>query len=189
MRALTCARSLFCLAASLAYGCVQPGQGEPGENDQDPHQPGEVLGFFAVNGKLGDDTCGADSLSAPAQWDFEVKLSREGSTLYWLNGREAIVGDIDSSGRFGFETHLDLLLAPKHGAAKGCTVVRSDSASGTLKSSASLSGELTYAYAATSDSDCSELITGSGNGGNANGVPLALPCSLSYALKGDRVSE
>jgi len=137
-----------------------------------------------VTGKLGDDTCGADSLSAPAKWDFQVKLSREGSTLYWLNGREAIVGDIDKSGHFAFETHLDLLLADARGAAKGCTVVRSDSASGSLDSAeSSFTGELSYAYAGTSDSDCSALPLGS------DGLPLALPCSLTYSLSGDRVSD
>jgi len=92
----------------------------------------------------------AESLSAPAKWDFQVKLSREGSTLYWLNGREAIVGDIDKSGRFAFETHLDVPLADTHGAAKGCTIVRSDSASGALDNAeSSFKGALTYAYAAT----------------------------------------
>lgn len=148
--------------------------------NQDPHQPGKALGAFSVSGKLGQDTCGADSLAAPAKWDFEVKLSREGSTLYWLNGREAIVGDIDKSGHFGFETHLDLPLAETHGAAKGCTVVRSDSASGSLDSAeSSFSGSLSYAYAATVESDCSALPLGS------SGLPLALPCSLTYALEAE----
>jgi hypothetical protein len=179
MRATTRACCLLLLAASLLAGCVQPG--EEAEDHQDPHQPGQEVGFFSVTGKLGDDTCGADSLNAPAKWDFQVKLSREGSTLYWLNGREAIVGDIDKSGRFAFETHLDLPLTETRGAAKGCTVVRSDSASGALESSeSSFSGELSYGYAATMDSDCSALPLGSG------GLPLALPCSLTYALSAAR---
>jgi hypothetical protein len=186
MRAATRARCFLflasCACACVTAGCVQPG--EQAEDDQDPHQPGEALGFFSVTGKLGDDTCGAESLSAPATWSFQVKLSREGTTLYWLNGREAIVGDIDKSGSFAFETHLDLPLAEKHGAAKGCTIVRSDSASGALATSQdSLRGKLSYAYAATTDSDCSEFATGT------SGLPLALPCSMTYALNGERVSE
>jgi hypothetical protein len=57
--------------------------------------------------------------------------------------------------------------------------VRRDSASGKLASSStSLTGKLTYAYDATSDSDCSEFITGT------NGSPVALPCSMTYALTG-----
>ena len=175
MRAFT--RACCVLFACALTGCVAPG--EQTLDDQDPHQPGDALGDFAVTGKLGDDSCGADSLNAPSTWNFEVKLSREGSTLYWLNGREAIVGDIDKSGRFAFETHLDVQLAEKHGAAKGCTIVRRDLASGThASSSTSLTGKLTYAYDATSDSDCSELITGT------NGSPVTLPCAMTYALTG-----
>jgi hypothetical protein len=172
---------LFACASALA-GCVAPG--EQTLDDQDPHQPGDALGDFAVTGKLGDDSCGADSLNAPSTWNFQVKLSREGNTLYWLNGREAIVGDIDKSGHFAFETHLDLPLAAKHGAAKGCTIVRRDSASGTLaSSSASLSGKLSYAYDATTDSDCAEFATGT------SGAPLLLPCQMTYALTGARIAE
>lgn len=182
MRAATRARCFLLLASCAAFGCVAPG--EQTLDDQDPHQPGDALGSFSVTGKLGDDTCGAESLSAPATWSFQVKLSREGSTLYWLNGREAIVGDIDKRGSFGFQTHIDLPLAEKHGAAKGCTMVRSDSASGALTGSeSSFTGKLSYAYAATADSDCSEFVTGT------SGLPVGLPCSMTYALSGARVSE
>ena len=178
MRASTRARCVLFIAASVAFGgCVQPG--EQAQDDQNPHEPGDALGSFAVTGKLGDDSCGAENMNAPLTWNFEVKLSREGSTLYWLNGREAIVGDIDKSGRFEFETHLDLPLAPKRGAAKGCTIVRRDIASGALSSSSSeLSGKLTYAYDATADSECAEFVTGT------SGAPLALPCRMTYALSG-----
>jgi hypothetical protein len=177
MRAVTRARSFLFVAAFATFGCVAPG--EQMLDDQDPHQPGDELGSFAMIGKLGADDCGADALNAPQTWSFQVKLSRNGTTLYWLNGREAIVGDIDKSGRFSFETHLDLPLSGKRGAARGCTIVRRDSASGTLASSStSLSGKLTYAYEATSDSDCLELITGT------EGSPVALPCSMTYALTG-----
>jgi hypothetical protein len=179
MRAFT--RALFVLfVATLCAGCVAP-EDQP-LDDQDPHQPGEALGAFSVTGKLGDDTCGADSLAAPSKWVFDVKLSREGSTLYWLNGREAITGDIDSHGRFGFDTHIDLPMSAQHGAYKGCTVVRTDSASGTLASK-SFTGALSYSYAQSPGSDCSALPLGSG------GLPLALPCSLTYALSGDLVSD
>lgn len=184
MRAATRALCFLLVASCSIAGCVQPG--EQAEDDQDPHQPGEALGFFAVTGKLGDDTCGAESLNAPAKWSFQVKLSREGTTLYWLNGKEAIVGDIDNAGSFAFETHLDLPLSEKHGAAKGCTIVRSDSANGALRgadSESSLSGKLSYAYAATTDSDCSEFATGT------SGLPLALPCSMTYALTGARIGD
>jgi hypothetical protein len=180
MRAFTRVRFAFlCAISCVAFGCVQ----EPQEalDDQDPHAPGELIGFFSVTGKLADDSCGAESLNAPAKWDFEVKLSREGGTLYWLNGREAIVGDIDGKGAFSFATHLDLPMSEQHGAVKGCTVVRGDSASGSLVSNDTLSGTLTYAYDAKPGSDCSALPLG------ADGLPLALPCALSYRLSGERI--
>ena len=177
MRAFTPARFAFvCAAASLGLGCMQ--QPQEGLDDQDPHAPGELIGFFSVAGKLGNDSCGADSLNAPAQWDFNVKLSREGSVLYWLNGREAITGDIDRNGTFSFATHLDLPMSTAQGAVKGCTVVRSDSAAGSLAGNDSFTGKLSYAYSAKTGTDCSALPLG------ADGLPLALPCSLTYRLSG-----
>lgn len=158
---------------------------QPGElGDENPREPGEVLGFFSVEGTLADDSCGAESLSAPEKWSFDVKLSRDGSTLYWLNGREAIVGDIDAADRFGFETQVDVTVAAKRGAFKGCVMQRRDTAAGALRDGlSSFTGKLTYAYAEKSGSDCSEFETG------ADGMPAALPCELSYALEGARVSE
>lgn len=179
MRALTRALRLLSLALIGASGCANPGE----LGDEDPKAPGEVLGFYTLSGKLSDDSCGAESLNAPSEWSFEVKLSRDGSTLYWLNGREGIVGTIDKSGSFEFATHLDLPLAEARGAVKGCTIVRTDSAAGALASSAeSLDMKLTYAYRAKADSDCSEFTTGT------DGMPQVLPCSLTYTLGGQRVA-
>jgi hypothetical protein len=183
MRALTRARSFLFLALTLgACGCMQVGDQDL--DDQDPHQPGEAIGAFSVVGKLNKDSCGADNLGAPAKWSFDLKLSREGSVLYWLNGREAIVGEIDKSGRFEFSTRVEVPLSEQHGAAKGCVMVRRDVASGELTSSSSkLTGELSYSYDAASGSDCAELALG------ADGQPVALPCTLGYALSGSRVDD
>lgn len=178
MRIATRAFRVLFVGCLFTTGCMELGQDQQTEQ-QDPKAPGEVLGFFAVSGTLQSDTCSAPSLNAPDKWSFDVKLSRDGSTLYWLNGREGIVGDIDASGAFEFETRVDTKLADRRGAVKGCTIVRRDSASGSLKDSA-LRGKLTYAYSQTSDSDCSEQTTG------ADGTPFALPCSLTYSLKGLR---
>lgn len=183
MRAITRARWLLWTVTCLTCGgCVDPSQ--QALDDQDPHQPGDALGSYAITGKLGDDSCGAASLNAPERWTFDVKLSRQGSTLYWLNGREAIVGDIDKSDRFSFASHVDVALRAAKGAAKGCTLVRRDSASGRLTDdAAALSAELVYAYDATAESECSDFAVGT------DGLPLTLPCKLSYSLSGDRVSD
>jgi hypothetical protein len=177
MRAST--RALSLLFLSLPLGCVAPGEQEL--EDQDPREPGDAIGSFAVVGKLTDDTCGADNLSAPAKWSFDLKLSRRDDTLYWLNGREAIVGEIDARGRFAFETRLEVPLAEQKGARKPCVMVRTDSASGTLTSGEEeLRGELSYGYSVAQGSDCSEYALG------AEGQPLTLPCSLTYSLSGSR---
>ena len=85
MRRLATIATWLLVVAVAACGCVAPGEQEL--DDQDPHQPGDELGSFAITGKLGADDCGADALNAPQTWSFQVKLSREGTTLYWLNGR------------------------------------------------------------------------------------------------------
>lgn len=183
MRAFTRALSLLFFVPSLGLlGCMQVGDQEL--DDQDPHEPGDAIGSFAVVGKLKDDSCGADNLSAPAKWSFNLKLSRKGSTLYWLNGREAITGEIDKSGRFAFETRIEVPLSQTRGAVKGCVMVRSDAAAGKLTSSEEeLSGELSYAYSVATGSDCTEYALG------AEGQPLTLPCTLSYSLSGVRSEQ
>jgi hypothetical protein len=179
MRAYTRALSLlFCVACST-IGCMQVGDQDV--DAQDPHEPGDEIGTFAVTGKLKDDSCGAENLSAPTKWSFDLKLSRKGDALYWQNGREAIVGDIDDNGAFSFDTRVEVTLEPPRGATKGCVMVRRDLASGTLKSSETvLSGALTYTYDAKAGTDCTEYALG------AEGQPVTLPCSLSYALSGSR---
>jgi hypothetical protein len=182
MRALSRALwFLWCPLVALS-GCANPELG--GETgSEDPKAPGEVLGFYALSGKLTDDSCGAESLNAPGEWSFEVKLSRDRGTLYWLNGREGIVGEIDAAGSFSFETHVDKTLAERRGAAKGCTMRRSDIASGALSNAGeAVSMKLSYAFEAIADSDCTEFTTGT------DGQPVALPCSMTYTLSGSRVS-
>jgi hypothetical protein len=179
MRFSTRAFWLLSLGAWLSSGCLE----QPGETEQqDPKAPGEVLGFFGLSGSLSQDTCGAESLGAPDDWSFQVKLSRKKTALYWLNGKEGIVGDIDDKGQFSFETRVDTKLAERRGAAKGCTIMRRDSALGVIdEAKGSLSVQLSYAYAQSADSDCSEFIIG------ILGMPQALPCSMSYALSGSRI--
>ena len=100
--------------------------------------------------------------------------------LGYRYGKEAITGDIDRKGAFSFHTHIDTPLSADRGAVKGCTVVRGDSASGTLDGDDSFTGTLSYDYNAKSGTDCSALPLG------AEGYPLALPCSFSYRLSATR---
>jgi hypothetical protein len=169
------------LAASLG-GCVE-NQGELGS--EDPRSPGEVLGFYAVAGGLSADSCGAEVLGAPSAWSFEVKLSRDGSTLYWLNGREGIVGEIDDAGGFSFETRIDVPLGEMRSADKGCVIERRDVAKGELtKSEGEIALKLSYAYSAKPSSSCEDFVGAAAPTPN----PLPLPCSMTYSLRGSRIA-
>ncbi len=191
MRFSTRAFWLLSFASALTCGCLDQqlgaGGGEGGDSadtEQDPKAPGKLIGFFGLSGSIQDDSCGAQYLGAPDTWSFQVKLSRRDDVLYWLNGKEGIVGDIDSAGRFSFETRVDTKLTERRGAAKGCTIVRRDLASGELdEDKGALSMKLTYAYDQTADSACEELVIG-----NA-GVPQALPCRMSYSLSGEKLAQ
>jgi hypothetical protein len=133
---------------------------------------------------LSGDSCGAELLGAPDEWSFEVKLSRDGSTLYWLNGREGIVGTIDKAGAFTFETRVEVPLSQERGSVKGCTIERRDVAQGALSEAEdALTLKLTYAYSAKAGSSCEEFA-----GPQApTPTPLPLPCSMTYSLTGSRL--
>jgi hypothetical protein len=65
----------------------------------DAKAPGDLLGVYEVEGELTESTCGEGALGASDSWSFEVKLSRMENDIYWLNGKETIVGDIANDGR------------------------------------------------------------------------------------------
>ncbi|HEX3852604.1 MAG TPA: hypothetical protein VHW01_16665, partial [Polyangiaceae bacterium] len=74
--------SVVCAFLFLCGGCVGHGQ--------DAHEPGDRLGTYHVSGALMNDSCQAAVLGDTPNWAFDVKLSRQDDTLYWLNGEEAI---------------------------------------------------------------------------------------------------
>ncbi|MFZ5897424.1 MAG: hypothetical protein ACOY0T_40600 [Myxococcota bacterium] len=173
------ARAFAFCALVVAAACA------PYDPDKDSKIPGDLLGTYAMSGVLKADSCGAELLGAPDPWKFEVKLSRFQRDLYWLNGREAIVGDIaadDTS--FQFKTRIDVPLSPAAKGAAGCTVSRYDQADGKLSASgedvAGLTATLSFRYEAKPGSECLEII------GIPGGVQQ-LPCTLSYGLAGARV--
>ena len=168
------------LLSGLATACGPKDAGS--ESTTGARAPGDLLGTYAIEGKIRGDSCGADSLGAPDPWRFEIKLSRKDRDLYWLNGREAIVGDLAADGvSFSFDTRVDV---PIGGDAKSssCVVSRRDRAQGDLAESddqvLGLTGVLNFDYSSKSQLGCLEII----------GVPgsvEALPCSLSYAIVGE----
>src|SRR5687768_6334338 len=120
-------RALACLVPWLLGGCLEFGKVD------DAKAPGDLLGVYSVVGSLDDTTCGAGALAAEDPWSFDVKLSRYQRDLYWLNGREAIVGDIDKDGRsFSFDTRIEIEVQAALRGHPGCVISRVDRARGEL---------------------------------------------------------
>lgn len=169
-------------AWALLLGCSAPDEAE-----YDGKVPGEPLGAYLVTARLTDDECGADLLGAEDPWRFSVRLSRSVDVLYWLNGREAIVGTIDEAGEtFQFSTRVDVPLSPPGRGAAGCVVSRFDRAQGKVRFSdrqvAGLEGELEFEYNEKSGTECLEII----------GVPGGfnrLPCRLRYSVIAERAKS
>ena len=147
------------------------------------HSPGTSLGTFAVTGTLGTQTCGA---SMQAQiidpWDFDVRLSRSGSILYWLQASSpALSGTIDPSGNASVTTSEIFDLSSPDGGPH-CAVVRSDTfkaALGTSSQPSSFDGSIAYHYELDQGSECGGLLSGSFD---------TVPCDVSYTLSAKRKS-
>jgi len=130
-------------------------------------------------------------LGVNADWQFDVKLSRESHTLYWLNGAEAIPGTIAKDNvSFDFESGVEVTLQAPRGVRPGCIIQRSDAASGKLSSSSTsdvrrFTAEMSFSYAdknsADHRSECAAFV------GVEDGFS-ALPCRVSYTLKAERTA-
>jgi hypothetical protein len=169
---------VVCAILLLCASCVGHGQ--------DAHEPGDRLGTFHATGTLTSDTCQAAVLGVTSNWAFDVKLSRQASTLYWLNGEEAIPGSIAADGRsFAFESGVEVTLQPGQGAQPGCTMTRADTANGVLSSSSSdvssFSVDMSFGYAGLAGSACANWV-------GVQGGFAALPCRVSYSLTAERTA-
>jgi len=158
-----------------------------GCSGKDPKVPGESLGTYAVTATMTSSTCGPGALGAKDLWEFEVKLSQDGHDLYWLNGAEAIPGDIAGDGvSFGFDSHVIVNAIEAGKGQPGCAISRTDTGSGTLSSAeppvASFQGTLRYGFTALAGSDCQALMA-------VEGGFHALPCEMTYGLKGTRSGD
>lgn len=180
-RSVVCA-SLF-LCASIFSGSISACLGK----GQDAHEPVDRLGTYHATGKLVSDSCQAAVLGVSNDWQFDVKLSRDEHTLYWLNGAEAIPGTIAQDNvSFGFESGVEVTLQAPRGAQPGCVIARSDSASGKLSSSSTtdvrrFSAEMSFVYTARQGSQCAGFV------GVEDGF-VGLPCKVTYSLKAERTA-
>ena len=146
-----------------------------------------MLGTYQVAGALTASTCGAGALGSSSSWNFEIKLTRSENDIYWLNGQEALVGDIASDGRtFSITAEVDVPVSDAMGAKRACTVVRDDDAEGKLSASGtdvtSFDGTLSFSYGELAGSDCSSWV-------GTQGAVAVLPCSISYDITGERSAD
>ena len=166
----------MCLALS---GCLDFGKVD------DAKAPGDLLGMYQVTGKLANSSCGDAALGAGAIWNFQVKLTRFDSNIYWLNGQETLSGEIANDGRtFSIQSDVQVTISEPGRGRPGCVVMRRDDAEGKLSDSGddveSFEGTLSFSYAAVSGSDCSDWV-------GSQGAVDSLPCSLRYDLDGKRM--
>ncbi len=166
----------------LALPCLGACFGE-----KDETLPGESLGEFHVVATLESSTCGPGAMGSTDVWEFDVQLAQDGDYLYGMNGSEAIEGSLASDGRsfsFGSQTRVPVVQGTK--TAKGCTIVRTDAASGALDVTGAdvptFTGRIRYGYTAESGSDCTELL------GTEGGL-AGLPCEIDYRLAATRTAE
>ncbi len=146
-------------------------------------EPGENLGMFDVVATMAESSCGTGALNAPAIWEFQVKLVREGTVLYWLNGAEYIPGEFASDGvTFSFATSTQVRMSEPTAQSLGCVITRIDAAQGILteadptgETQSSFTGTLSYGYIAGQDGDCSAVV-------GVEGGFSALPCDIAYDL-------
>ena len=169
-------------AVSL-FGCAGVGACGLGE----AHEPGENLGMFDVVATMSESTCGAGALNAPAVWEFEVKLVRDGSALYWVNGTRYIPGEFASDGvTFTFSASTQVTVLEPTIQRPGCVITRLDSALGVLTVGTpdiegagatpnSFTATLSYGYLADQDGDCTEAV-------GVEGGFSTLPCQITYDL-------
>jgi hypothetical protein len=145
------------------------------------HAPGTPLGTFAVDGALKTQTCGAQMQSQVVDpWSFDVRLSRSGSTVFWLqDAAPPLSGLIDPSGNVTMKATQTYDLRGGD-AGPYCGIVRSDTftaALGTAPSPTSFTGQIAYHYDLADGSDC---------GGLLDAQFGAIPCDVSYDLTAKR---
>lgn len=172
-------RAVLCILAVVsAAGCS-----DMMAKDGEGRTLGDDLGGFHVVATLEETSCGPGALGSTELWEFDVRLARDGSTLYWQNGEEPVSGRVVGETAFSFDSRSVVEVAPRRGAAPGCSITRLDSATGKLAGSGSdvrsFDGSLAYGYVPAQDSDCTSMM-------GVEGGFEQLPCEIRYSMEGTR---
>jgi hypothetical protein len=176
-RAYLLAIALLGIVGATASGCT----------GKDPYNPGTPLGTYHVVGKLLANECGAAGSvdgAPPATWEFDVRLSRDQSTLYWVQGGLPVQGQLDAHAHakmVSSDTRKIHDANPKQGVAY-CGITRSDGLDVTMNSDDAFVGTLAYSFSASDGSDCTDQLS------TAGGAFAALPCTTRYDLSGARTA-
>jgi hypothetical protein len=165
--------------ASLFFAACAPAT-------SDPHHPGDFIGSFRVDAARKVNSCGEGALGSMPKWSFDVRLSRGEGELFWDNGVEVVPGTLEPDDKtFSFDSGIivDMRDASSPPDLPPCSLARADHASGVIAADdATFTGELSYAFAPTQGSDCTDLVAG------AAPIFAALPCGMSYTLSATRTS-
>jgi hypothetical protein len=136
--------------------------------------PGTPLGTFSVTGALKTQTCGS-VMPADDPWAFNVRLSRTGDHLFWLQAAAPpLSGTIEPDGHVVLTTTETFVLQEGDAGADYCGVIRSDDFEAMFDNPTTPStfvGRIAYHY----DLD---------QGANCPG--MTLPCDVSYDLVAKR---
>lgn len=168
--------------ACLGLGC----------SGKDPYNPGTPLGTFRVSAKLVETTCGP----VPDPWQFDVRLSHDETSIYWVQGGAPVAGRVDAQKRVVLRARDEHMLRPAdaRGRTPACVVAREDVLDVVLATSAAapvadvtetatLLGSLSYSFTPSSGSDCADQLEATGGGF------AALPCLVRYEIAAQRVAE
>jgi hypothetical protein len=151
---------------------------------KDPYNPGTPLGTYAVSGAIMTNACG-DGLGAMGTWTFDVKLSQDGTTLYWVQGGLPVSGTLDAQGHTTMSSTSSQMIhdANPRAGVGACTIDRTDALDLTLsKDTTTFTGTLAYTFGPSDGSDCADQLSAAG------GPYAAFPCNVQYALTGTRTS-
>src|SRR5262249_2310770 len=72
---------------------------------KDAHHPGTQLGSFHVTAARTSNSCGEGALGTSSSWEFDVRLARQDTEIFWDNGAEIITGALAADGvSFSFQS-------------------------------------------------------------------------------------
>lgn len=151
-------------------------------------EPGTVVGTFRVEAHKTEATCG-DAAGAADPWVFQVRLSRDASTLYWLQNRAPIGGRIGADRKATLTAQTTVTARAQTRTSAACTVTRTDTLTAALGPDqplgdagtggfSTLTGTLSYALAAEDGSDCEDM---------TDPAVSVLPCKTVYSLSATKV--